>query len=362
MKYNGIPTSCESFSYGEVEDYTVNISAGSADTEAPSAPASLSASGTTQTSTSLSWNASSDNVGVTEYEVYMDGNLLGSTGSTGSNITGLTAATTYSFYVKAKDEAGNVSAKSNTISVTTQSTSISYCSSKGNDSSYEWIDLVRLNDLDNPSGDDGGYKDNTALSASLPYGSNTVYISTGFSGTSYTEYWKIWIDYDKDGNFETSELVVNGSSSSSGTLSASFTVPTTASAGATRMRVSMKYNSAQTACETFSYGEVEDYTVVVGQTSATIVGKTMVDSKALGMEPNIFDASLYPNPVVSGNQLNVMTPDNRKMDYRIFNSVGNLVSEGRVKKSINVGKLTSGTYIVRFSDGQKEIVKKFIKL
>ena len=362
MKYNGIPTACESFNYGEVEDYTVNIGAGSADTEAPSAPASLVASGTTQTSTTLSWNASSDNVGVTGYDVYLDGSLLGSTASTSSNITGLTAATTYSFYVKAKDEAGNVSAKSNTISVTTQSTSVSYCSSKGNDSNYEWIDLVQLNDLNNSSGNDGGYKDNTSMSASLPYGSNTVYISAGFASSSYTEYWKIWIDYDKDGNFESSELVVNGSSSSSGTLSASFTVPTTATSGATRMRVSMKYNSAQTACETFSYGEVEDYTVVVGQSSAMFAGNsTAKDAKNLGNEPNIFDASLYPNPVVNGNLLKVEVPDNRELDYKIFNSVGYEVASGTLNKAIKVGDLTSGTYIVRFSDGQKEIVKKFIK-
>ena len=362
MKYNGIPTACEAFSYGEVEDYTINIGAGVADTQAPSIPGSLSASGTTQTSTSLSWNASSDNVGVTGYDVYMDGSLLGSTTSTGSNITGLTASTTYSFYVKAKDEAGNVSAKSNTISVTTLGSSVNYCSSKGNDSNYEWIDLVRLNNLNNPSGNDGGYKDNTALSASLPYGSNTIYISTGFSGTAYTEYWKIWIDYDKDGSFEASELVVSGSSSSSSTLSASFTVPSTASAGATRMRVSMKYNAAQSACETFSYGEVEDYTVVVGQSSAAIAGIAKHNATTLGNEPNIFDASLYPNPVISGNLLNVNIPDNRKLDYRIFNSVGNLVSEGTVKNAINVARLTSGTYVIRFSDGQKEIVKKFIKL
>lgn len=363
MKYNGIPTQCESFSYGEVEDYTVNIGAGTADTEAPSAPSSLSASGTTQTSTSLSWNASSDNVGVTGYDIYLDGSLLGSTTSTSSNITGLTASTTYSFYVKAKDDAGNISAKSNTISVTTLGTSVSYCSSKGSNSSYEWIDLVQLNGLNNVTGNDGGYKDYTALSASLPYGSNTIYISTGFSGTAYTEYWKIWIDYDKDGTFETSELVVNGSSSSSGTLSAAFTVPTTAASGATRMRVSMKYNAAQTACETFSYGEVEDYTVVVGQSAANIAGAgySRTDAKALGNEPNLFDAMLYPNPVISGNLLNVNIPDNRKLDYRIFNSVGYKVAEGTVNNAINVAKLTSGTYIIRFSDGQKEIVKKFIK-
>ncbi|MFD1094454.1 M4 family metallopeptidase [Salegentibacter chungangensis] len=362
MKYNGIPTQCEAFSYGEVEDYTVNIKDGAPDTEAPSAPANLAASGTTQTSTSLSWDPSTDNVGVAGYNIYKDGGFLTSVTSTSYTVNGLTAATTYDFYVEATDDADNVSAKSNTISVTTQDTSVSYCSSQGSDSSYEWIDLVQLNDLNNPTGDNGGYQDFTSQSASLPYGSNTIYISAGFASSSYTEYWKIWIDYNKDGNFEASELVVSGSSSSSGTLSASFSVPTTASAGTTRMRVSMKYNSAQTACETFSYGEVEDYTVVVGQAAAAIVSTAKPDASPMGNEPNVFDASLYPNPVVSGNLLNVNVPDDRKLDYKIFNSVGYEVASGKLNQAINVARLTSGTYIVRFSDGQKEIVKKFIKL
>jgi phosphoserine aminotransferase len=72
MKYNGIPTPCEAISYGEVEDYTVNIVAGAADTTAPAAPSSLAASGTTTSTTNLSWSASSDNVAVTGYNVYQE--------------------------------------------------------------------------------------------------------------------------------------------------------------------------------------------------------------------------------------------------------------------------------------------------
>jgi len=119
MKYNGIPTACEAFSYGEVEDYTVNITGSSADTQAPTVPASLTAGNATQTTIDLAWSASTDNVAVTGYDIYKDGSLLGSVTGNSAQVTGLTASTSYSFYVKAKDAVGNVSGASNTASATT---------------------------------------------------------------------------------------------------------------------------------------------------------------------------------------------------------------------------------------------------
>jgi bacillolysin len=119
MKYNGAPTECETFSYGEVEDYTVSISTGGGDTQDPTAPTNLSASGVTQTSLTLNWTASTDNVGVTGYDVYRNSSLYSSVTGTSANVTGLTASTTYSFYVIAKDAAGNTSPASSSINVTT---------------------------------------------------------------------------------------------------------------------------------------------------------------------------------------------------------------------------------------------------
>ena len=119
MKYNGVPTACETFTYGEVEDYTVNLGGSTADTQAPSNPTSLAASNTTQTTVDLSWNASTDNVGVTGYDVYQGASNLGTVTGTSAQITGLTASTAYSFSVRARDAAGNVSGASNTVNVTT---------------------------------------------------------------------------------------------------------------------------------------------------------------------------------------------------------------------------------------------------
>lgn len=93
----------------------------SGDTQAPTAATGLNVSGTTSSSISLAWNASTDNVGVTAYNVYMNGSLQTTTSSTSTTISGLTPSTTYSFYVVAKDAAGNSSSNSSTISGTTNS-------------------------------------------------------------------------------------------------------------------------------------------------------------------------------------------------------------------------------------------------
>ncbi|HZG58672.1 fibronectin type III domain-containing protein [Paenibacillus sp.] len=97
-------------------------SCNSADTQAPTAPTNLASPAKTDTTVDLTWTASTDNVGVTGYEIYKDGAFAGSTtGATAYTATGLTANTTYSFTVKAKDAAGNTSAASQAINVTTNS-------------------------------------------------------------------------------------------------------------------------------------------------------------------------------------------------------------------------------------------------
>ncbi len=360
MKYNSAPTACETFSYGEVEDYTVNIIAGTPDTQAPTAPTNLAASGVTSTTATLTWNASTDNVAVTGYNVYQNGILLGTTTGTSYSVTGLTAATTYSFYVTAYDAAGNVSAASSSVSITTPEVVITYCTSQGNNVYYEWIDLVQLNTINNVTTATSGYSDFTNLSTNLGLGTSyTIYFSAGFRSTSYTEYWRIWIDYDQDGTFEAGELIASGSSRSSLTLGATFIVPTSATLGSTRMRVSMKYRSAPTACETFSYGEVEDYTVNITGSGMQRGEEAITNAQILGNEV-YSGVSVYPNP--ADNMISVMY-NNEFTDriVKIYSSDGVLVKITAMNKPIDISELSGGIYIISVDDPKEPVITKFMK-
>jgi len=89
------------------------------DTEAPTAPTNLTVSNPTTSSLTLSWNAATDNVAVTSYDIYKDGNLSGNTSNTTYTFNNLPSNTTFQFYVIAKDIANNQSPQSNTVSGST---------------------------------------------------------------------------------------------------------------------------------------------------------------------------------------------------------------------------------------------------
>ncbi|NJM15897.1 MAG: fibronectin type III domain-containing protein [Bacteroidales bacterium] len=99
---------------------TVNVSTPAfIDTEAPTAPGSLAANNITTSSISLSWNAAADNVGVAKYIIYRNDVKVDSTSSITYQNTSLDPETSYAYYVTAKDLAGNESAASNVVNVST---------------------------------------------------------------------------------------------------------------------------------------------------------------------------------------------------------------------------------------------------
>jgi chitodextrinase len=99
---------------------TVTTSALTTDTQPPSVPSNLVASNITSSGATISWTASTDNVGVTGYKIYRGGTQVGTSASTSFSDLNLAPSTAYAYTVAAFDAAGNTSAQSAAKSVTTQ--------------------------------------------------------------------------------------------------------------------------------------------------------------------------------------------------------------------------------------------------
>lgn len=341
--------------------YAVGVGAaysgGSSDTTAPTAPTALAASGTTSTTTNLSWTASTDNVAVTGYDVYQGTTLKGSVTTTSYTVTGLTASTAYTFSVKAKDAAGNISASSSTVNVTTLAGTVTYCTSKGNSATDERIGKVVFGTINNTSTATTGYENFTSISTNASRGTAyTITITPTWTSSVYSEGYAVFIDYNKDGDFtDSGETVWTKTASTTTPVTGSITIPAAATLGTTRMRVSMKYNGVPTACESFSYGQVEDYSINITAAGTVVVNELIADTDKASSE-----ITLYPNPVE--NELNISSLEQKGSSFKITNALGQQVSSGQLSESpIDVSKLNTGIYIIELNSGQKRIAKKFIK-
>ncbi len=237
------------------------------------APINLFSSNITETSCTINWQeVPSANNYTVEFRAVGDpwfpfadnpfaGNFI--------DVIGLTPCTEYEFRVQAN--CGN-----NTSDFTTSPSFFSAgcsngdCNAYGIDSEFEWIDQVTIGSFSNNSGNDDGLGDYTNMTITLEKNNSyNLSLSPGFADELYTEYWRIWIDLNQDNDFEDNgEMVFDSGSPSSQTVNGSFTIPTTAALGNTRMRISMKWVDSTdpglpTACLIFDYGEVEDYTVFI---------------------------------------------------------------------------------------------------
>ncbi len=140
---------------------------------------------------------------------------------------------------------------------------VEICISKGTDTTHEYINQITINQIDNISGNNDGYGDFQDLSTPLFLGNRyDILLSPGYGDNEFTEAWSIWIDYNQDGDFEDEDeevLTVRAV----GDILSEIHIPYHAMIGTTHMRIAMRYNKHATPCQTFTFGEVEDYTIII---------------------------------------------------------------------------------------------------
>lgn len=155
-------------------------------------------------------------------------------------------------------------------------TDLVYCESVGEDTEFEWIETIELNGYINNSGDDGGYGDYTGTPIDLmTFNTYEINLSPGFGGIAYGEYFKVWIDFNQNGNFEEpDELVFDPETGSDQPISGNILIEDGTPLGITRMRIGMRWegtggNSSPSPCTNSPNGEVEDYCVniIMGEPS-----------------------------------------------------------------------------------------------
>ncbi|WP_426431789.1 immunoglobulin-like domain-containing protein [Winogradskyella sp. HB-48] len=275
-----------------------------------------------------------------------------------TNLTGLSPLTQYEAQVRSECPDTSTSAFSSIINFTTTDVQLNYCSSASTNVNDEFISRVQLNTIDNTSGAQF-YSDFTGISTTLTKDTQyTITVTPTWTGTVYSEGYSVWIDYNRDGDFnDVGEQVWTQAATTATPVSGSFTIPSNAVENSTRMRVSMKYNGIPTECETFTYGEVEDYTVIIEgngpDTEAPVItlngastidlelGDTYTELGATATD-NV-DGNLTSSIVVGGDTVNTSIVGSYVVTYNVSDAAGNAATE--VIRTVNVNPDTTAPVI-----------------
>ena len=278
------------------------------------------------------------------------------TGETRMRITmwyGSPAGCSYAFYGETEDYTVNI---------------VPFCSSAGN-SAYEFIQTAGIGTLLNESGNDGGYADFTDLVAQVTAGAPTgIVLVPGFSGSSYNEFWRAWVDLNQNKQFEDGEQIFEAGPSDKLVFGA-FILPDSLPAGKYGCRVSMKYGGFPDPCGDFAWGEVEDYTLELinntegGGDFGSLNDRSSNGSNGFSNVELPGDFNLYPNPV--RDILNIEWIDMQPIAGQVVSPTGQVLykfDESNVPTHLDVVNLPSGIYMIQaVSAENKVMVKRFIK-
>jgi PKD repeat protein len=341
MKYNAAPSSCELFVFGEVEDYTLSLSV-----PVPQPPvADFSGNPTTVIVgnnvqfTDLSLN------NPTSWLWTFDGGTTPSNTVQNPVVTYNTAGT-YSVVLTATNILGSDSeTKTGYITVNAAG---AYCTSHSSSNALDWITNVTIASIPYPS-EASFYSDFTGTIINLAPGSTNSVVLTPHS-TTQRGFWKIWIDFNGDGDFDDSGEQVFSANNKKGPASGSFSVPSNVS-GQTRMRITLKDGGIPIPCEIFTDGEVEDYTTNFDTGPAVV------------SQENKLNLEIFPNP--ASNLLNVLVTGNVKtVNIKVYNAIGQIIDDFYMKNNrvrINLGNYPDGIYYIGADDGIQNTLKKFFK-
>jgi hypothetical protein len=157
-----------------------------------------------------------------------------------------------------------------------------YCNSNAQAPWTEWLARVQFANIDNVSSKTRsdryalGYSDFKDVAGNVTKGQ--TYVMTVTPGLSYPSYqtdmyYRVWIDFNKDGVFNDTEKVFEKNAISTAVTNPVL-IPSTALSGSTIMRVIGKKGAYPTACEVFAAGEVEDYTLIVATGTSSCTNDT----------------------------------------------------------------------------------------
>ncbi len=345
----------------------------SGDTQAPTAPTSLASTAKTATSISLSWTASTDNVAVTGYDIYANSVLKTTVSGLTATITGLIASTSYSIYAKAKDAAGNTSASSNTISVTTDSSGTGtatdllfseYIEGSGNNKALEIANntgsSVNLSayTIKKQTNGTGSWSTGLALSGTLTTGSKFVIVNSSMSSSCFST---------SAANISTTatELTFNGNDAvglfKNGVL---IDIIGTFNGGTANFAIDVTLRRKSTVTSPSTTFNLSAQWDSYSQDTCNNLASKMVQTTEIEEEEIIADSNeivIYPNP--SDGNFGIKS-DNSDLPYsiEIFSFSGQKVFEKQNTTSpeISIQNLSSGIYIIKVIKGEKIAFKKVI--
>ena len=237
-----------------------------------------------------------------------------------------------------------------------------YCLLRGSNTQHEWIQSVTFNNIENISGPDNGLGNYVGVVFQAAKGfSHNITLSPGFANYEFDENWRVWIDYNQDHDFDDPGELVLQEAFNNAVIESNIEIPNSASTGLTRMRIAMKYGAMATTCETFPYGEVEEYTINISSVQGLNrdTDKITIDH----LQGKTFEAVKanfpYPNPTSETINLDFVSKRKETGSINIYNinyqrvaKEAVMLQKGTNVLSIPVSHLPAGVYQIEIEDGQ----------